>query len=417
MPTPAVLQMVGDLFKSHSIKVHFDVGPPNQYKALVGAYNSTVADEYLIGLLNPNLARGGENPLETKCKPDISHNPPRWQCPFPDFPGTVDWKAGYQAVRDGLVAADGSELGGKAADKQAFCPSSPGSCRIRFDRERLQFFHDVLFAHATGIAKSPFPCLDANGIATTFNGDGVCKAPSKDNPDFHVPLSVSGKGDLPGGDSLVSLGLWDKTAFVGSTFFQASTLTHELGHTFSLYHGGWPDTYTPVQVNDPIAGKLVTRTQVVQEPNCKPNYPSVTSYSFQLQGLRAADINGGSNALPHLAYSDQQEANLADQSLADGSLPSSLNFFPAWFVPANSPLGLLNGVTPAKKYCSGSPWPGGVAMGRIDFDPSTMTYIDWNGDKSSDSGGFDVNFDGTLSTGTSALRGYNDWANIHLNQV
>ena len=74
MPPPAVLQMLGDEFASHNIRLHFDVGPPDAYHALVppnlpsgdpNPYASLAADDYIIGAggisgSNPALARGGD---------------------------------------------------------------------------------------------------------------------------------------------------------------------------------------------------------------------------------------------------------------------------------------------------------------------------------------------------------------------
>ncbi len=65
----------------------------------------------------------------------------------------------------------------------------------------------------------------------------------------------SGVAELPGNDFFVSLGSF--TANIGNQMEQESTLMHEFGHTLNLKHGG------------------------IDSINCKPNYLSIMSYSFQ----------------------------------------------------------------------------------------------------------------------------------------
>ena len=250
LPTPAVLKLAGDAFKSApvgnpdgtaGIRAHFDAGPA-YHSVDATAYASTDADEYLVPSI---LARGGESIVETACVPSATRT-----CQFPAFPGTVSWKIGFQLYRDAPVDADGAQLTPAGQDAcEASKAAGTGGCRQRFDSIRKDFFHYVLYAHARGIPKSTDPA----------------------SPDFHVPRGSSGIGDLPGGDALVSLGFWDR--FVGSEFVQASTTMHELGHNMWRSHGGDPT-----------------------EPNCKPNYLSVMSYLFQLHGL--LDDNG----VPHLDF-------------------------------------------------------------------------------------------------------------------
>ncbi len=84
MPTPAVLEMMGNEFATHGVRLHFDVGHPGVYHALVppnlpqgttNPYASLAADNYIIGAgggsgSDPTLARGGEPIDETACEPD-----------------------------------------------------------------------------------------------------------------------------------------------------------------------------------------------------------------------------------------------------------------------------------------------------------------------------------------------------------
>ena len=247
MPTPDVLKMLGDAYLNGplQIRAHFDVGPINAYRSLGFEYTSSVADAYLV--MDDTHARGGEISVETACTPDPEadqNTPPRWLCQFEHFPGTVMWKEGFYSHREGFVRANGTEFS-STAEQEAICSADPTQCRRRFDRNRKDLFRDLLFAHATGIPKSSFPCVSGNNNLFEWDEDEplVCPQGTNPNPEFYVPKSFSGKGDLPGGDAMVTLGLWDRTKFVASKFFQASTAMHELGHTIDLRHGGAPTTY------------------------------------------------------------------------------------------------------------------------------------------------------------------------------
>ncbi len=402
MPTPAVLKVVGDTLAAApadaaggvpGIRLHADVGPA--YHALGAAYASTEADAYLVPAA---LARGGESILETACLENPSATPPT-PCLFPDYPGTVGWKLGFQLYRDARIDAEG---------------------RRRFDANRFDVFHYALYAHAGGIPRSPLACLDAEGRPTA----GIAPLPTghpcgdtlRPNPAFHVPTSASGRGDLPGGDFIVSLGLWDNERFVGSEFVQASTTLHELGHNLDRWHGGPPPTFTPV-----TAGGLA-RLNVAIEPNCKPNYLSVMSYLFQVNGL--VDDAG----VRHVDYSGGViSPGIDETSLAYGSLPVPLPYRTSWFAPlAEGTLGRTLGARAVGKYCSGQKFPdplpaGWEPVGRIDA-ASRDELVDWNADGLVNESQQDVNFDGRLSGAyatppAAALTGANDWANLRLNQI
>ena len=254
MPPPAALQMLGEEFAAHNIRLHFDVGTPCRVsragcrricpRATRTRTRRSLADDYIIGAggisgSNPALARGGELINETACEPA----PSVVDCQFPEFPGTVSWKRGFQLYKEQV-----------------------------FDANRKDSFRFGLYAHAKGTPKSLLPCLGVLGPAG-LDDEGNC-ASGIPNPLIHVPAGVSGVAEFPGGgDFLVSLGLWDNTNFVGTDFGIATTTMHEFGHTIGLGHGG------------------------NAMPNCKPNYLSVMNYMFQLGGL--VDAEG----VPHLGYS------------------------------------------------------------------------------------------------------------------
>src|SRR5688572_889691 len=216
LPTPEVIKMVGDALKNAPTRIwlHVDVGVMSTYKTPGTAYNSAVADEYLI----TTGARGGEVIKEEECDPLLQATDPTQPnsigCHFPDFPGTVGWKFGFQHYRDQAVdGTDGHEL---TSTQQAQCyqsgtytgTSGTVSCRRRFDPIRNGLFHYFLYAHALGIPKAN-PCLETQIIEGEIVkivkpypvlGTPSC-APLENNPDFHVPKSFSGVGDSPGGDA------------------------------------------------------------------------------------------------------------------------------------------------------------------------------------------------------------------------
>ena len=395
MPTPAVLKIVGDAYNNRGITPHFDVGDIASYHALGADYACADpishpecnAEPYLVP---SNLARGGESIREVAC------DPAQPNCRFPDFPGTVGWKLAVQQAMFAPVGPDGQELTGQAlVDAENACETGNPSCRRRFDANRNGLFHYVLYAHSRGKSRSPFPCLDSLGNPTAFDGTGHC--PVAPNPAYHVPSSSSGVSDLPGAHALVTLGRWDN--FVGTTFIRASTTLHELGHNLGLWHGGAAPTWS-----------AATKVRAI-EPNCKPNYLSVMSYLFQIRGL--LDDNGDL----HADYSGAVQDPIDEHLLIDGPLLGPApTYRTAWYTPwVPGTLGFLLG-TPATRFCNGTLFPQvpPAPMARVD-GASVFASIDWNGDGIADAAGpLDANFDGTVN---GALQGFNDWANIRLDQV
>ena len=397
MPTPDVLKMIGDVYAAHGITTHFDVGDPAVYHSMPGyacvGNPACNADPYLVPA---PLARGGEQIVERACS---AADGSAVNCEFPAFPGTVGWKVGLQLYRDAPVADDGTEL----TVAQINATWKTGTRRRRFDRNRSDYFHYILYSHAQGRPKSPLPCLGPAG-PTSFPANGVC-APLADNPDYHVPLSVSGVSDLPGGNVLVSLGLWEN--FTGTKFVQASTTFHELGHNLNLWHGGVAAIW-----GDQAAG---TATYI--EPNCKPNYQSSMNYLFQVHGLF------DSAGVLHFDYSEQTENNLDETFLQDGVLAPLPTYMPAWFAPANSKLAQSLGVSAASRFCNGPAFSNAppASMARVFDLPGATTAIDWNGDGVLNSAtNQNVNFDGTtggVGIITTPLYGFNDWTAIRLDQI
>ncbi|OFW33376.1 MAG: hypothetical protein A3G76_00935 [Acidobacteria bacterium RIFCSPLOWO2_12_FULL_65_11] len=386
LPAPAALKMAGDAFKNApvsnpdaypGISVHFDVGNNYQPGQSDHEAEGSALDPYIIPA---SLARGGEAITEAACVAD-TQSPPRWGCQFPAYPGTISWKTGFQLYRDAPVSSlDGGPI---TPEELAACRAA-GDCRRRFDRNRKDMFRYVLGAHFLGLPKAP--CLNEDGSA-----DADCR---QNNPDFHVPRTISGVGDFPGGDLMLTLGGFADSAGkpVGTPFMQAATLMHELGHTFELTHAGAP--------------------QVPREPNCKPNYLSTMNYLFQLRGL-FNDLNPG---VPHVDFSAQVLGDLDERFLADGPLSGTPRYRTGWYAPQRPDM--IGSA--ARRYCNGSALPnplpdGWVPMVRVD-GTSVTGAIDWNADGDPLDSAFsqDINFNGE---NTQLNAGSDDWANLGLNQL
>ena len=398
LPDPAALKMVGDAFSAKGISVHFDVG--NNYQS-----NEAGVGPYIIPA---PLARGGkaidENVTLLGC--------PGPTCQFPGYPGTVGWKVGFKFYRDQLLSATPpalDEAGNDPCDVSSGTPGDSnydgpgGPCERRFDRNRLDMFRYVLGAHALGLGKSEYPCLNAAGEPEGATPGGGCGFST--NPDFRTPRTSSGVGDFPGADLMLTLGGFSDASGrpVGTPFMQGSTLMHELGHNFDLGHSG---VYVP---------------GVPAEPGCKPNYLSSMNYLFQLRGLYNDLPPLGT---PRLDFSNEVLDGIDENGLTDTPLGGTPSYHTGWYAPKS----LFTTGTAATKHCDGSPissaefdsiYAGG-GMVRVDgpsaIDPSrdwTSRVIDWNPAPGPTSPQ-DINFDGYVR----ALGpGSNDWMNLRLNQL
>jgi hypothetical protein len=406
LPTIAALQSVAAAF-SGRINVHFDVG--NNYQPSSAATPLTPRPDYII---QANLgAKGGEAIDETSCGATQSLT-----CLYPDFPGTLSWKTGFGVVKS-----------------------------AHFDHSRKDIFHYALFAHTLGLPRwriydqsltnivvsggiatlttqipheltgsikiSVVGAPDSSSPATSLNGTYTATIGSSNTLTFSTaaasgtyrnwglavsdgsPRSNSGVSDVGGGDLMVTLGRWDD--FTATPFIQASTLFHEIGHNLDLGHGG--------DISDPT--------------NCKPNYQSSMSYLFQVRGLMDA------SGVPHINYSNVALPTLNESKLSEspGSLgTTALPYLPRWYVPLDSSfIDKFINTTAATKHCDGTPITDGKQLVRVDGTSLIPNPLDWNGDGSTDAVlPQDINFDGAVaSASVTGFQGFDDWANINLQQV
>ncbi len=109
LPSQAVLDQVGDAYKAKGFHAHFDVG--NIYQG----------DQYVImyPLAGGATHSGGEAIDEASC--GATQTP---TCLYPDYPGTLSWKNGFEVVKDAY-----------------------------FNHDRRHIFHYALFAHTVGLPR------------------------------------------------------------------------------------------------------------------------------------------------------------------------------------------------------------------------------------------------------------------------
>jgi YDG domain-containing protein len=361
-PQIAALNMVGGVFKAHGINLHFDVGSDNPLfpycqaanSATIGPCNYQAQNSPYIVLAA--YAHGGNAIDEAGtllCPNSVTSS----NCAFPgqsNLYSVLGWKFGLDAIRDGDLFLQLPQL---------------------FPQNEKDTVHYALFGHALA-ATTPFSTPEAG--------------------------SISGIADHPGGDILVTLGLWrsDNAAFdqVGTMLEQAGTLMHELGHNLGLSHGGWFDT-----------------------PNCMPNYSSVMNYLYQVAGL--TDAKGNEN----IDYSYGLQLPLVENALSV-KIPMGIQLYRVrYFGPLNSnptsPLANTPGQASQAFCTTGFPSEPGQSYVRLEW-PSISTP-DWsNGTVPSGTklGPLDINFDGTTGNNPQLITNETffdspDWFSLNLQQV
>jgi hypothetical protein len=337
-PKLEALTRVANAFKQRNIRVHFDVG--NNFQNLATGPDFTVVPAA--------HAQGGEVIQESTL---LCPNPrtPLSACAYATPYSVLSYKKGFASVRDG---------------------NAPLGLPRRFARNRKDIYHYVLWGHA-------------------FAGP---VDPVTGRPLGPEPRSYSGAADRPGGDILITLGLWrsnlPENDQVGSALVQAGTLMHELGHNLGLSHAG-----------------------VARTPNCMPNYASVMNYLYQSRGL--SPVNGADKVI------DFSTGMLP--ALNENSLTETPTVFPPYKVryygpvTANDPPG-----SAVQLRCDGSAITDGARMIRLENDFSN--FVDWDHNLQITPGLLrqDINFSGTVGDGANggtSLLDHNDWSAVNLQQI
>jgi hypothetical protein len=378
--------------------------------------------------INVHFIQGNEI-QEPTCTDDLSGNPVVL-CPYPNQPGVVGWKAGFEFLKNQPLNYP-DELSCETQTPPGGSPGTGPPCVRRFQHGRKDSYHYALFAHALGLPEwsllgGSLSSVGASGTTVTFitstphgltagdrvtvtdaitnsslNGTYMVQTPSDVSFTITIPtatsatytgstdpqLSVSSGGsgtasgfsDLGGADSLITLGSWGAAGQTDQV--QAGTFMHELGHSNGLPHGGLYYDALPSYVR-------------TFEPNCKPNYQSVMSYLFQVDLLD----NGV------LDYSEQNLALLNETSPLAGLTPTPLAYSTTKWYTLIQPGGVG---TPATFHCDGTPRLPAELMYRVEGTANPITPV---------VNASDFNFDGTINI-NAPLRGYNDWANLDLRQI
>ncbi len=335
MPNAQALALVCSAFStSHSIAVHFDVGNNYQGQPCIVPYKDSSGKV---------LAQGGSDVDEASllCPNAVT---PAANCTYVEPYAVLSYKRTFLAVKNGYPVLNIPQ---------------------HFDHNRKDIFHYSLWSHA---------------VAGPFDSSG--KPLTKD------PKSISGVADRPGGDLMITLGLWRSDIpandQVGSPLVQAGTLMHELGHNLDLSHAG-----------------------LLRTPNCIPNYPSVMNYLYQTRGL--TDAAG----IEHIDYSNAREQALSEGALSSPQYIGVLNYRVRYFGP------LGPGSTPgqaAQVHCDGTPITDGalairseglVVSAPPDWSNGTLSkpYLNFQ---------FDLNFNGIVPE---TFYDQPDWSSLNLQQI
>jgi hypothetical protein len=441
------INMVGQAFARQGINLHVDAG------------NKLPASAYVIG------SGLGGNAIEEDsltCQDTATR-----LCQFPNVAGVVSWKTGVNAIKAkyfprnrkdsyryslaGHVLGLGSEFWSVrdgSLKSISCCTTAAGKLVATVTTDSAHGLHPNDRVSISGAisdwdlngtylvqstpSSTTFTIAVVNvssGLYGVFPNQALGVSGTQYNEPhlsaFAGPLtSISGIGDLPGGDFVTMLGLWhaDNLAGcqsnpgaplnagqnycddqVGSALVQAGTWMHELGHTLLLPHAGYYPSQSP--------GGETTFGE-----NCKSNHISSMSYLFQIRGIPGGIVDYSAQTLPPLDESNLIESQGVGR---DGNQQLPL-YGTRWYAP----LGFIDNILQnsaggriAKRHCDGSPTSPGEQMVRVEGPTvanGQVAPIDWNnnGVLTDVVHNQDLNFNG--ATNNTNMQGFNDWAVVDL---
>ena len=421
---------------------------------------------------NPNVHPGIHlhiNPLGTNqpdvhaiaeqtCVDNLNASPPQL-CTYPEQPGVVAWKGGFDFIKNQLV----DSTSGQTADCAVASP--PATCMPRFQPGKRTSWHYMLSAHAVGEPKwrlqdDSLEVVKQSGNTVTFTTatavgalnnvsnvlGGFTQDPScpdgrvtiigaGSNPNLNgtfcvqsfpsntsftikvggsattatftystdpnlavatgVTNSASGVSDVGGEDSLVTLGLWGNPALNGTS---PQTVPTSDGQSEPVLAGTFMHElgHSAGLTHGGYTYPLLA--EGIYVPTLGQNCkPNFQSVmNYQFQVTLLTPLAGGSN-VPD--YSGQVLASLNEAKAGAAGVLSGTSYLnTSWYTP-------YNGVgSPVTIHCDGSPNTNG---GSMSLASGVATTLSWKADQ-------DINFDGNA---TETLQGYNDWANIDLRQI
>lgn len=361
-PQLAALNMVGAVFKAHGINLHFDVGGSSTYQGQGSPYIIPAAYAQGGNVINESGNLLCPNSVVTEAS-NCAFNavgPPPVNVPQSDAYSLLGWKSGFDAIKNG--------------------DSVLGFNTPLFATDRKDTFHYALFGH--GLAATTPLSIEESPDSSTCAQTNSCYAGS-----------ISGVADLPGGDLMVTLGLWRSDVAsvdqVGTELEQAGTLMHELGHNLDLHHGGWNNT-----------------------PVCMPNYPSVMNYLYQVNGLTDSAGN------EHLDYSYGLELPMSEDLLSSSFPMGVQQYRVRYFGPYNKAIDTPGQASQVS--CNGQlPNTFTTQEGQyVLLQGSSVSTPDWsNGTVPLGkiiTSGLDINYDGIIGE---TFFDQPDWISLNLQQV